>query len=177
MAKAETKTEAPKSETKKASAPAGYNNKSEDVVGFCDIESQGPIHGIPRAAKLSDSKIEKNKSSMFVIFELIDSVSVTVNEGKDNAQTLVAKPGEMVGVWTKPGMKGIRSLCGCKVWMNYAGQKDIGKPSPMKVYDIMSPDKGGSLIPIIEDNRETSREAKTFLDAKMTAEELKNLPF
>ena len=147
MAKQEAlKQESPKTEIKKAAPPAGYSNKSEDVVGFCDIETQGPLHGIPRAAKLSDSKSEKNKSSMFVIFEVIDNVQVTVNEGKDNEQTIVAKTGEMVGVWTKPGMKGIRTLCGCKVWMNYAGLKDIGKPSPMKMYVIMSPDKGGSLI-------------------------------
>ena len=176
MAKTPSQSETSKPAIPKATPPAGYASKSEDVVGFADLEVYGPIHGIPRAAKLSDSKIEKDKTSMFVVFELIDPCKVNAKDG-ENDVVIDAKKGEMIGVWTKPGMKGIRNLAGCKVWLAFTGEKDIGKPSPMKVYDIRSPDSGGQMIPIIEDNRERSRNVKTFLDAKLTKEELDKLPF
>ncbi len=176
MSKTATQSNTTKPAPSKHAPPAGYGSKSEDVVGFCDLETQGPIHGIPRGAKLSDSKIEKDKTSMFVIFELIDPVKVSAKDG-DQEVELQAVKGDMVGVWTKPGMKGIRFLAGCKVWIAFTGEKNIGKPSPMKLYDVRSPDKGGTLIPIIEDNRERSRAVKTFLDASMTKEELDKLPF
>jgi len=131
---------------------------------------------MPRGAKLSDSKIEKDKTSMFIIFELIEPVKVSTKDG-DQEVELTASKGEMIGVWFKPGMKGLRSLAGCKVWMAFTGEKNIGKPSPMKTYDIRSPDKGGIMIPILEDNREYSRSVKTVLDASMTKEELDKLPF
>lgn len=113
---------------------------------------------------------------MFIIFELIDPAKVSTKDG-DQEVELTASKGEMVGVWFKPGMKGLRTLAGCKVWMAFTGEKNIGKPSPMKTYDIRSPDKGGSMIPILEDNREYSRSVKTVLDASMTKEELDKLPF
>ena len=176
MSKTPSQASTTKPATPAHKPPAGYGSKSEDVVGFCDLETQGPIHGLPRGAKLSDSKIEKDKASMFVIFELIDPVKVSSKDGHQEVE-LLAQKGEMVGVWFKPGMRGLRMLAGCKVWMGFTGEKNIGKPSPMKTYDIRSPDKGGNMIPILEDNREYSRNVKTVLDASMTKEELDKLPF
>jgi hypothetical protein len=162
--------------TKKGAPPVGYAQKTDDVVGFADLEKYGPLHGIPRGAKLSDGGIDPEKPSSFIIFELLEDCEVNAKDGETDI-VVPAKKGEMVGLWTKPGMKGLRSLCGCKVWIAYKGQKNIGKPSPMKVYDIRSPDKGGATIPIIEDNRDKSRAEKTFLDSRLTQSEVENLPF
>lgn len=168
MAKAQTSS-TPASETpvKKFQAPKGLTRITDDVVGFRDIETEGPIFGIPRAAKHSDNKQDKKKPSTFVIFELIElqgDPTVLTSDG----EKVTPKPGDMVGVWTKGGMLSLRNTCGKKVWISYEGTKDIGKASPMKVYDIQA-ESGGTLIPVISDNRKESRDEPTFLDEKNPA--------
>jgi hypothetical protein len=139
--------------------PKGMKKTTGDVVGFHDMES-GPIHGIPRAAKLSDSKIKPQNISCFVIFELLEACKVT----QDDVESM-AMPGDMVGVWTKPGMRAIAKQCGVPVFMIHTGEKDLGKPgfNPMKTYDIHIGEGKGTLIPVIEDNRDKSAEEPHFL--------------
>lgn len=150
----------------------GLRKHSGDVVGFHDPETQGHIFGIPRGAKASDSKLDETKPSLFIIFELLEDCKAT--EGSEEDATEVdAKVGDMVGVWVKGGMRGIKNMCGLKVLMQHTGEKKLkGKPaaySPMKTYQFDTdegPNKRGTLIPIIEDNRDKSRNVRTFLDPK-----------
>lgn len=151
--------------------PEGYQKYSGDVVGFHDLEKQGPIHGIPRGAKISDSKIEPDKPSSFVIFELIDGCKYYEGTG-DDAEEKEAKPGDMVGVWTKGGMRGLRNLCDRKVLMFHTGAKKLkGRPdaqSPMKTYEFHVAPGKPKLIPIIEDTREKSVGRKSMFEIKTT---------
>lgn len=146
----------------------GLRKYSGDVVGFHDLEEQGHIYGIPRGAKASDSKLDSKKPSVFVIFELLEDCKVTEGSG-DDGQEVFAKKGDMVGVWMKGGMRGIKNLCGVPTLMQWTGEKKLkDKPAafnPMKTYQFDVGKEKGSLIPIIEDNRKDSRDVETFLDA------------
>jgi hypothetical protein len=155
---------------KKAPAiPEGLTKHTGDVLGFHDLESQGPIHGIPRGAKISDSKIDPKKPSSFVIFELLSPCEYTEGTG-DEAETKQAQKGDMVGVWTKGGMRPLRNLCGREVFMFHTGEKKLkGRPAaqdPMKTYDFHVGKGKPMLIPIIEDTREKSVNEKSMFDVK-----------
>ncbi len=153
----------------------GLKKFTGDVVGFHDFEKQGHLYGIPRGAKASDSKIntEYPKPSLFIIFELLEDCKVFEGTGDDTAEIL-AKKGEMVGVWTKGGMRPLRNMLGLQVLMQYTGEKVLkGRPKgqdPMKTYafdtDFDAKTNPGGLIPIIEDSRKDSRDMPTFLDVK-----------
>lgn len=145
---------------KKLETREGLRKNSGDVVGFRDPELQGPVYGIPRGAKASDSKIETDKPSVFVIFELLEDCKVTEGSAEDSKEVM-AKKGDMIGVWVKGGMRPLRNMCGLKVLMQYNGVKKLaGRPAaqdPMKVFTFDTDKPVGTTIPIIEDNRKLSR--------------------
>jgi hypothetical protein len=145
----------------------GLRKFTGDVVGFHDLETQGHIYGIPRAAKLMDQKDSNPpKPSCFVIFELLEDCKATEGAG-DEAVEVNAKVGDMVGVWLKGGMRGIKNLCGVPTLMQHTGEKRLkGKPasfSPMKTYQFDIGKGTGTLIPVIEDTRKDSRNQPYFL--------------
>jgi hypothetical protein len=152
---AATSTPTPKRETRE-----GLKKNSGDVVGFRDVEKQGPIYGIPRAMKANDSKLEPAKPSIFVIFELLEDCKVTEGSAED-AQEIPASKGDMVGVWVKGGMRNLRNMGGLKVLMQYVGTKKLkdrpAAQSPMKVFEFDTDKLAGTPIPLIEDNRKDSR--------------------
>jgi len=153
------------SESKAATAPSGYHIQSEDVVGYWD-SSVSHIHCIPRSARMFDGNIESSKPSILILVELLDDcegVRVKKERGEDEGELVGGKKGDLVGIWAKAGMRAIRDLAGVKVWMAENGEKDIGKPSPMKLYEIKSPTKG-TRIPVTEDTRRDSIGTRTFLD-------------
>jgi hypothetical protein len=143
--------------------PQGMRKTTGDVIGFHDLEDHGPIHGIPRGAKLSDSQINARNVSCFIIFEILDPC-VVIN---DDDESMMAKKGDMVGVWTKPGMRAVAKCAGIPVFIAHTGEKDVHKGktgmSPMKTYDIYIGEGKGELIPVIEDNRDESINEKHFL--------------
>ncbi len=147
----------------------GLRKSTGDVVGFHDCETQGHIYGVPRGAKLNDSALDKSKPSCFVIFELLEPCGATEGAG-DEATTVKALKGDMVGVWIKGGMRNIKNMCGLPVLMQFTGEKKLkGKPAafnPMKTFQLDVGKGVGTLIPIIEDNRKDSRDVPTFLDPK-----------
>ena len=146
---------------KKLETREGLRKNSGDVVGFRDPEKQGPIFGIPRACKASDSKLDSSKPSLFVIFELLDE-TLKVTEGSgDEGKEITAVKGDMIGVWVKGGMRTLKNMCGLKVLMQYTGVKKLqGRPpsqDPMKTYQFDTDRTVGTVIPVIEDNRKDSR--------------------
>lgn len=164
-----SKANAPAKPVAPAYIPEGLRRTTGDVIGFHDLEDHGPIYGIPMGAKLSDSKIDSAKPSCFVIFQIVADSKLgpcKCYEGSGDEKTeIVAQPGDMVGVWTKPGMKPIFQACGRKVFMVFTGEKTLkGRPegqSPMKLYDCHISEGPSKMVPLIEDNREKSRSAKT----------------
>ncbi len=151
------------------SVPEGLRKYTGDVLGFHDLESQGPIHGIPMGAKISDSKIDASKPSSFVIFKLLSPCEYTEGTG-DDAVTLKANKDDCVGVWTKGGMRPLRMCCGLEVFMVHTGEKKLkGRPAAqdaMKTYDFHIGKGPQKLIPIIEDTREKSAGEKSMFDVK-----------
>jgi hypothetical protein len=133
--------------------PAGYKKRG-DLAGFWD-PNQGPVHFIPKYAKAFDSKIEKLKPSV-----LIFGTSVGVNACMTKDQELVeVEAGELIGVWYKPGLKGLGDLAGVSCFCYLTGKEiDTGKGFPMKEYDVGSAKEGGVLY-VTEDNRDKSRHA------------------
>lgn len=158
MAKAQTATapQAPKLATRE-----GLTKHSGDVVGFRDLEEQGPLYGIVRAAKANDSQLDSKKPSIFVIFELLEDTEVTEGSGDDQTKVM-AKKGEMAGLWLKGGMRQIRDLCGLAVLVQHTGEKKLkGKPAAFNAMKTFQFDVGkgaGTRVPIIEDNRKDSRD-------------------
>ena len=160
MAKAQVTPTPTKLETRE-----GLRKNSGDVVGFRDPEKQGALYGIPRAAKTSDSKLTPAKPSIFVIFELLEDCKVTEGSAED-AQEVMARKGDMVGVWVKGGMRSLRNMGGLKVLMQYTGEKKLkdrpAAQSPMKTYQFDTDRTIGTVIPIIEDNRKESRSVVSY---------------
>lgn len=149
-------------------APEGMRRFSGDVIGFHDCETQGPLYGIPRGAKLSDNGQDPTKPSCFVILEALQDMKVTEGTG-DDATEIHAKKGDMVGFWLKGGTRQIKNLCGVPVFIQYAGEKKLkGRPpaqSPMKVFTFDIGEGKGTMIPVIEDNRKQSKNSPTMWDS------------
>jgi hypothetical protein len=157
---------------KKLETREGLSRNSGDVVGFKDPEKQGPLYGIPRAMKASDSQLDASKPSIFVIFELLESTTVTEGSSED-AKEITAKKGDMVGLWVKGGMRPLRNFAGLNVLVQYGGEKKLkNRPAgqdPMKIYHFDTNKPVGLPIPLIEDNRKESRDVvSTWLPAAKT---------
>ncbi len=139
-----------------AKPPAGFEEVQnvDSIVGFVDPH-ETPVTLIPRAAKLMDNTAERTKSATLVICELCQDALVTTKEGR-----IPASKGDLVGLWYKPGMRPIKNYAGVELWIAGDGERDIGKPSPMKVYKILAR-KGakGSKLQVIDDIRRQSKQA------------------
>lgn len=146
-----TKADTP--ETQPVSVPEGYASVSGDVVGFYDEKS--PIHLVPFAVKLFDSKIEPNKPSVLLFARLVEPAVVLAKvDGSSEPVPTQADAGEIVGVWGRPGLAKLKEYAETPCFVVYKGEKDTGKPNPMKLFDVMTP-KGSkpSLVPVTEDKR------------------------
>jgi hypothetical protein len=137
--------------------PAGYTEQSSDIVGFWD--GQGAVHFIPRFVRVFDSSIDKHKTSTLLIADLVDPCKVLKPTDDDEKEEVLATKGQQIGIWTKPGMAALKNLGGVPVYMYEEGEKDTGKPNPMKLYKVMSKGKGQKL-PIEGDFREFSKPKK-----------------
>lgn len=151
----------------KYTAPEGYKQAAEDVSGYWDPDD-GPIHCIPRGAKIFDGNIDKTKPSTLLLCELVGNQKMRLAKPdgapKDTKGDLVELPsGTIVGVWGKPGMKAIRNLADCKVFMYQEGEKDTKKPNPMKLFKITFTGPGNKQIPVLEDTRDKSADVRTML--------------
>lgn len=129
--------------------PAGYEERSGTILGYW---KQGtPLHFIPRYVILADNGAQPNKSSALIAGELLSPSTV---EMKDEPGTFV-KEGELIGVWYRPGLRGLLSLGGAKTYVIPSGEVNVGKPSPMKTFKIFSSGKG-ELLRVTVDHRNMS---------------------
>jgi hypothetical protein len=145
-------------------APEGFVTQSDDVVGYWNPE-EAPIRCIPRTAKIFDGNIEKSKPSILLIVQLTAPciVNLKKEEGESEGEKVIAKVGDMVGIWGKPGMRAIRDLGGVEVWIRLSGEKDTGKPNPMKLFDVKASAKGSRIV-VTDDSRKESKGVKTWMD-------------
>ena len=138
--------------------PEGYLERTSDVVGFWDGDKGIPLHFIPESATLHDSDITPTNVSVLIKGRLVEPAEVYLGDDID-----VADVGDLIGVWAKPGMKSIRDLAGVPVWVRQTGEKDVGKPSPMKTFTVASKEKGQP-IPVEGDYRDKSAGKRHILE-------------
>jgi hypothetical protein len=152
----------PKAPPQKYSAPEGYETRTSDIAGFWDPDL-GPIHFIPQYAKAFDSHLEKAKPTIIIVGHAVGPNRIVTAEDED----IECKSGDVIGVWYKPGMAQLKDLCGAKVFMQYTGDKDVGKVNPMKEFQIDIPrgTRGGVLY-LQDDYRKTSRAVTIPFDVK-----------
>jgi len=144
--------------------PQGYATQSTDVVGFWNAELSPSIHFKPVGFKLFDSKLDPMKPSVLIVGTLVDAATLE-GAGDDKGEVVQGKPGDSVGVWGKAGMAAVKNLCGVPVWMTPNGEKDIGRASPMKLYDVRAPGRG-TRLPCLDDSRKRSAGVPSFLDER-----------
>lgn len=142
-------------------APADYEVRSDDVVGYWDPKDGDPIHFVPLGCKMFDSSIDETKVSQLVFGRLVDPCSSIMGADGENSEPVQidARRGEIVGVWAKPGMRALCGLGGVPVYMYLSGYKDTGKVNKMATFTVKSKGAGVTLL-ISEDAREKSRAAK-----------------
>lgn len=139
-------------------APEGYVEQTDDVVGFWDGDKGLPLHFVPEEATLHDSGQDATKTSVLVKGTLVEASEVYLGD-----EVLMAEAGERIGVWAKPGMKKIRDLGGVPVWVRQTGEKDVGKASPMKTFGVFSKTRGQP-IPVVGDYRDKSAGVRHMLE-------------
>lgn len=148
------------------SMPAGYEERGADIVGFWKPEHQRAIHIIPIEAKLFDGDQDKSKPSILIFAKLVES-AVLINSDGDKT---TGNPGDMIGVWGKPGLRALRNLAGIPCFIFPSGEKDVGKGNPMQLFKVGS--KGiGKRLQIVEDMRIKSRQVATWLDDNASSAE------
>ena len=137
-------------------APEDFTERGGDLIGFWDPELT-PIHCIPLSVKLFDGNIEADKPSILMTVELVSPAGVRPPKDTEaGEEPFVAPAGSLVGVWYKPGMKSVRDLCGVPCYITPNGEKDTGKPNPMKLFKVESKETG-TRIPVTEDTRDESK--------------------
>lgn len=141
-----------------------YEVAADDVDGYWDPEKT-PIHCIPIGVKLFDGSIEPSKPAMLVVARLVSPCAVKKKTETGGFELKLAHPGDVVGVWAKPGMKEIRMCRDIKTYIESAGKQDTGKPNPMQKFLVkIPPGTKGESLPILEDRRDKSRHVRTIFD-------------
>lgn len=173
--------------------PEGFEQASGDLAGYWESaspesrqsaakEGSLPVLFTPLFVTLSDSELEKRKTST-LLHARLEAPCVLRSANKEEGYKEFPK-GTLFGIWTKPGMKPLGSLGGAVVWMRngveVAGKvqlfKDIGKPSPMVMFDIRN--KGaGSKLKVRDDRRDQSLPDKLREQRAAIAEDLGDIPF
>lgn len=141
--------------------PEGASEITGDIVGYWDFEKSA-IRAIPRGVKMFDGQLDSTKVSCLIIAELTQPCPTYVKDEEDDENYIytVSPVGQMVGIWYKPGMRAIVNKAGVDVYIRQEGEKDTGKPNPMKKFKVFA-GPGGTKIPIIEDTREDSEDVLT----------------
>lgn len=163
----------------------GFKKRGIDVVGFWNPD-MGPIFCIPRAAKLFDSALDKTKSSTLLICELVEPCgAITAKDEDDDAQSVPTNKGDLVGIWAKPGMAAIKTLCGEPCDISYERDKDGNVKTkamkkkgmnPMKLFSVESAKNPMKNIPVIEDARRESAHRDTLLSPAKSSKPLPPAP-
>ncbi len=148
--------------------PEGYSQQTEDIVGFWDHED-GAIRFKPLKARIFDNSVESVKYSILIIGELTHPSKQTKrsDEDRDEQIEVDGNIGDMVGVWYKPGLKVVLNRLGVDCYARKTGEKDIGKPNPMIVFEVMCPTGcSQEMIPLESDTRDDSANLNTPWDEK-----------
>lgn len=142
-----------------------------DVSGYWDPD-KGAIRFKPMSVKLFDNKVDSDKFSCLVLGVLTADCMLYVNDKEEDEKVYTKHPaGTAVGVFYKPGMRGIINRCGVDCYLKQNPEKDwvdTGKPNKMKTFKLVAGDET-HMIPITDDFRKDSLDYNTPFDPKGTA--------
>lgn len=132
----------------------GYELVNSDVLGFYD--ECRPIKVVPFGVSLFDGKSDKHKPSAIIMARLLEDALVMSPEKNDDS-LVQCHAGDVIGIWGKAGNRALVNYADCKVIIVPTGTKDVGKPQPMKTFNVMAA-KGSrqKRLPVVEDKRDKS---------------------
>jgi hypothetical protein len=140
--------------------PAGYEEKTSDLVGIWNFKGSPVAHVIIRGATLHDSDVEPKKSSILLHCEAVETIE-TIDRNKEEGE---AAPGDLVGIWCTPGMKEALKWQGAKQIIAHVGKLQTGKPNPMEAFKVFgSKNAKMEAVTILDDFRDTSKESPHML--------------
>lgn len=148
--------------------PPGYEERSSSVSGFWTEET--PIHFRAEEVHLFDSALNPTRASALIIGRLKADCPLVSSE-KTPVQ---GRTGELVGVWYRPGLSALPNIGQADVYVVPNGTKDVGKPSPMKVYRVYSSAPTGLRL-LGRDYRSKSK-SDTALDAFLVSSATERAP-
>lgn len=174
--------------------PEGFEQASGDLQGYWESASpesrnseakfgSDPVLFTPLWVTLSDSELDKKKTSTLLHARLLAPCTLRSANKEEGYAKFPA--GTLFGIWTKPGMKPLATLGGAQVWMRNGVEirkgeityfKDIGKPSPMVVFDIRNKG-GGEKLKVREDRRDQSLPENLRTKRAEVAQDLGDIPF
>jgi hypothetical protein len=148
-----------KTELTKASVKADVPC-SDDVVGFWE-DDLSPIFCTPQFVKLSDSKAEKLKPSALVFVKLERDCAASRSTPDSGAEVFRAKRGDLVGIWYRPGLRGIEHCAGIPTLIVKGGTKNTGKVNDLQMYEVNRTLPERRALEVVSDARVHSRAVAT----------------
>ena len=142
--------------------PEGYAEVAEDIVGFWNPDIYHLIHVVPKEAKVFDNKVDPTRVSTLILAKLVDAALLSAKDDDKQDITVEGKPGDMIGIWGKPGLRQkLMNMANKDCFICPNGEKDVGRPQPMKLFSVRAKGTGGPL-PLVEDRRDKSKGAETW---------------
>lgn len=153
-----------------------------DVNGYWDPDKSA-IRFKPMSVKIFDNKIDSEKPSCLIVGVLTaPGLLYSSDKGEDEDSEREYKKhaaGTAVGVFYKPGLKGLVRRCGVDCYVKQKPEKDWIQTkkgvNKMKTYDIVAADET-YMIPISDDFRKDSEGVLTVFDPKVKGQQSNRRP-
>jgi hypothetical protein len=114
---------------------AGFEERNVDIIGTWQEDVSGRrVCFTPLFASAFDSKLDSKRANLIVHGRLEFPCKLVSTADKD--ETIDGKPGDLIGVFVSPGMKTLECCAGVVTLLERDGEKDVGRPQPMKTYKV-----------------------------------------
>lgn len=132
-ASAETKP----SVSSRTATPDGFEDVTSDVVAVYDYRTTTEVFIRPLGYTLSDSK-DKKKPAILIHAELLKpAVLIPMGDERDDStEPRTFATGSRIGLWYRPGMRGIMQCSGTSTYLAFTGEKDVGQIQAMKTFKV-----------------------------------------
>lgn len=136
--------------------PEGFEDVSTDIEALYDYRHTPEMYIRPVHFTVADSK-DKKKPAVLVHADLLKP-AMLFPAGDDGEEMREFPAGTRVGIWYRPGLKGIMQCGGAVTYLAFAGEKDVGQMQPMKTFKV-SKRKGerGEQLNCASDYRKVTR--------------------
>lgn len=119
----------------KTATPDGFEDVSVDVVAVYDYRTTPDVFIRPLGYSVSDSK-DKKKPAILIHADLLKPTTLIPMGDDDSTEPREFAAGSRIGLWYRPGMRGIMQCSGAVTYLAFAGDKDVGQIQPMKTFKV-----------------------------------------